>query len=132
MHSEGSNPFRSVRVQPIASSFLRNTSTNCSSCSLSSWDEMIIGFSYFVSRKAYLSVDGRALSSKVGSSNDSSSKFSSLSIVITSFMHALISWSSEKSMAPNSSEVHEGYFISLLMSTFMVCSPTLRITSPFP
>ena len=35
-------------------------------------------------------------------------------------------------MAPKSSEAHEGYFISLLMSTFMVCSPTLRITSPFP
>ena len=35
-------------------------------------------------------------------------------------------------MVPNSSEAHEGYFISLLMSTFTVCSPILRITSPFP
>ena len=35
-------------------------------------------------------------------------------------------------MAPKSLEAHEGFFISLLMSTFTVCSPTLRITSPFP
>ena len=37
-----------------------------------------------------------------------------------------------KLMAPKSSEAREGYFMSLLMSTFTVCSPTLRITSPFP
>ena len=35
-------------------------------------------------------------------------------------------------MAPKSSEAREGYFMSLLILTFMVCSPTLRITSPFP
>ena len=34
-------------------------------------------------------------------------------------------------MAPKSSEAREGYFISLLMSSFTVCSPTLRIISPF-
>ena len=31
-------------------------------------------------------------------------------------------------MAPNSSKACEGYFISLLLSTFTVCSPTLRVT----
>ena len=35
-------------------------------------------------------------------------------------------------MVPKSSEAHEGYFISLLMSTFTVCSPTLRIIYHFP
>ena len=34
-------------------------------------------------------------------------------------------------MAPKSLEAREGYFISLLTLTFTVCSPTLRITSPF-
>ena len=80
----------------------------------------------------YLSVDGRVLSSKVGSSIGSSSHLASSSIIIISSMHASISPSFEKSMAPKSSKAHEGYFISLLMSTFMVCSPTLRITSPLP
>ena len=93
---------------------------------------MITSFACSVSRKAYLSVDGRFLSSKVESSIGSSSEFSFSSIIITSSMHALISWLSEKSMAPNSSEAREGYFISLLMSTFTVGYPTLRITFPFP
>ena len=35
-------------------------------------------------------------------------------------------------MSLKSSEAHEGYFVSLLMLTFMVCSPILRTTSPFP
>ena len=127
VHSEGSNPLRSVRVQPIASSFRRNTSSNHSCCSFSSEDEMITGFACSVSRKTYLSVDGRVLSSKVGSSNGSSSNFAPLSIIITSYMQASISWASEKSMAPNSSEAHEGYFISLLMLTFTVCSPNCKV-----
>ena len=53
-----------------------------------------------------MSVDGRVLSSKVGSSNGSSSRFASSSIVITSSMQPL--------MAPNSLEAHEGYFISFV------------------
>ena len=132
MHSKGSNPFRSVRVQPVTSSFHLNTSSNYSYSFLSRWDEIIVGFAFFSSRKAYLSIDGRVLSSKVGSSIGNSSKFAFSSIIITSSMQESISWSSKKSMVPNSFETCEGYFISLLMSTFTVCSPTLRITSPFP
>ena len=132
VQSDGSSPFRSVRVHPIASSFRLSTSSNCSSCFISSLDEIITGFAFSSSRKAYLSVDGRVLSSKVGSSRGSSSYHTSSSIIMTSSRQASISWSSTKSIAPKSSEAREGYFINLLMSTFTVCSPTLRINSPFP
>ena len=66
VHSKGSNPFRFVKVQPIASSFCLNTFSNCSFCFISSWDKIITGFAFFSSRKAYSSVNGRVLSSKVG------------------------------------------------------------------
>ena len=92
---------------------------------------MITGPVFYVSRKAYLSVDGRVFSSNVDSSNGSSSKFDSSLIGMTSSMQTSISWSSQRSMAPKSLEAHEGYFINLLMSTFTVCSPTFKITSPF-
>ena len=114
------------------SAFCLNTSTNFSSYLISSLDEIITGLAFSSSRKAYLSVDERVLSSKVGSSIGSSSILASLLIIITSSTQASIFVSSEKSMVPKSSEAHEGYFISLLMSIFTVCSPTLRITSTFP
>ena len=67
VHNEGSNPLKYARVQPIACSFCRNTSSNHFSCSSLSWEEMITGLTCWESRKAYLSVDGRGLSSPVGS-----------------------------------------------------------------
>ena len=132
VHNEGSNPLKFARVQPIACSFHRNTLSNHLSFSWSSWDEMITGFAYCVSRKVYFSVDGRVLSSNVGLSNGSSSKFTSSLIAMTSSVQASISWSSQRSMSPTSSEAREGYFINFLMSTFTICSPTFYITSPFP
>ena len=96
---EGSNPFRSVRVHPIASSFSLKTSSNCLSYLISSLDEMITGFAFSSSRKAYLSVDERVLSSKEGSSIGSSSNIASSSIIITSSTQASISLLSAKSMA---------------------------------
>ena len=116
----------------LGSPFCLNTSSNCSSCFSSSSNEIITGFAFSLSRKAYLSVNGRVFSSKVGLSNGSSSNFVSSLIIISSSMQASISWSLEKSMTPNYSEAREGYFVSLLMSTFMVSSPTLRITSLYP
>ena len=132
VRSEGFNPFKSIRVQPIAYSFFPIISSNRFSYSWSSWDQMIIAFACCVSRKVYFSVDGRVLSSNISSSNDSSSKLASLLIAITYYMQASISSSSQRSMAPKSSKAREGYFIILLMSAFTVCSPTFSIASPFP
>ena len=89
---------------------------------------MITDFACYVSRKAHLNVDGRLLSSNIGSS----SKLASLFIAKTSSTHALMSSSSQRSMSPKSSEAREGYFINLLMSAFTVCSPTFSIVSSFP
>ena len=132
VHNEGSNPLKSARVQPIALSFHCKTSSNRFSCSSLSWEEMITGLTCWESRKAYLSVDGRGLSSPVSSSKASSLKSASSLIVMTSLMQVSMSWSSNRSMAPKSLKSCEGYYINLLMLTFTVCSPTLRITSPFP
>ena len=132
VHNEGFNPLKSTKVQLITFSLCCKTSSSCSSYSWLSWDEMITCFACSVSRNAYWSVDGTVLSSNVGSSIGISSKLAFSLIVITSSIQALISWSSERSMAPNSLECREGYFINLLMSIFTVFSPTQRITSPFP
>ena len=132
VHNEGSNPLKSARVQPISCSFRRNTSSNRFSYSSLSWEEMIIGLTCWESRKAYLSVDGRGLSSYVGSSKSSSWKSASSLIVMTSSMQVSMSWSSKRPMALKSLKACEGYFISLLMLTFTMCSLTLRITFPFP
>ena len=132
VHNEGSNPLKSAKVQTIFCSFLCNTSSNHFSCSWLSWDEMIIGFARCVSRKAYLSVDGRGFCSIVNSSKGSSLKLASSLIFMTSSMQASMSWLSKRSMVPKSLKACEGYFIGLFMFTFTVCSPSFRITSPFP
>ena len=58
----------------------------------------------------------------MGSTNGNSSRSLSSLTDLTSSMRALISSSSQMSMAPKYLETHEGYFISLLMLTFIVCS----------
>ena len=113
VHREGSNPLRSVRIQPIASSFRLNISSNYFSFFIFSLDKIITGFAFSSSRKAYLSVDGRVLSSKEGLSIGSSSNLASSSIIITSSTQASITWSSAQSMTPKSSEAREGYFHKL-------------------